>query len=74
VRCLGAPKDGDGWEAPLDEMIADAVDNAIDGLPAKSRRTDAGLEEAAGRAIRRVAGKEWGKRPIVTVMVTRLEE
>ena len=74
VRCLGAPKDGAGWEVPLDEMIADAVDDAIEGMPAKARRTDAGLEEAAGRAIRRVAGKEWGKRPIVTVMVTRLEE
>ena len=74
IRCLGAPKDGNGWEAPLDEMIADAVDDAVEEMPAKSRRTDAGIEEAAGRAIRRIAGRYWGKRPIVTVMITRLEE
>ncbi|HET7410205.1 MAG TPA: ribonuclease J [Paracoccaceae bacterium] len=74
IRCLGAPKDGEGWEAPLDEMIADAVDDAMDDLPAKTRRTDAGIEEVAGRAIRRVAGRYWGKKPVVTVMITRLEE
>ncbi len=62
------------WAAPLDEMIAEAVDDAIEDMPAKARRTDAGIEEMAGRAIRRIAGKEWGKRPIVTVIVTRLEE
>lgn len=74
VRCLGAPKEGDGWKAPLDEMIADAVDDAMEELPAKSRRSDGGIEEAAGRAIRRVVARYWGKRPVVTVMITRLEE
>ncbi len=74
VRCIGAPKDGESWSAPLDEMIADAVDDAIEDMPAKARRSDSGLEEVAGRAIRRVAGRHWGKRPVVTVMITRLEE
>lgn len=74
VRCLGAPKDGDGWAAPLDEMIADAIDDAIEDMPAKARRSDSGLEEAAGRAIRRIAGRYWGKKPVVTVMITRLQE
>lgn len=74
VTCLGAPKDGTGWAAPLDEMIADAVDETLDSLPAKTRRSDGGIREAAGRAIRRVAGRHWGKRPVVTVMVTRLED
>lgn len=74
VRCLGAPKTDDGWAAPLDEMIADAVDDAIEDMPAKARRTGSGIEEVASRAIRRIAGKEWGKRPIISVIVTRLEE
>jgi ribonuclease J len=74
VRCLGAPKGGNGRATPLDEMIADAVDDAIENMPAKARRTDAALEEAAGRVIRRIAGREWGKRPVVTVMITRLED
>jgi ribonuclease J len=74
VRCLGAPKDDESWAAPLDEMIAEAVDDAVEDMPAKARRTDAGIEEVAGRAIRRIAGKEWGKRPAITVIVTRLDE
>lgn len=74
VRCLGAPKDDESWSAPLDEQIADAIDDAMEDMPAKARRTDAGIEEVASRAIRRIAGKEWGKRPIITVMVIRLEE
>jgi ribonuclease J len=74
IRCLGAPKDDADWAAPLDEMIADAVDDAVEDMPAKARRTDAGIEEVASRAIRRIAGKEWGKRPVITVIVTRLEE
>ena len=74
VRCFGAPKDGEGWTSPLDEMIAEAVDLAIEDAPAKSLRTDAGVEEIAARAIRRVTGRLWGKRPVVSVIVTRLEE
>ena len=74
VRCLGAPKDGENWNAPLDEMIASAVDDAIEGAPAKSKRTDANLEELANRAVRNVTQKFWGKRPVTTVIVTRLED
>ena len=74
VRCLGAPKDGVDFRAPLDEMIAEEIDIEIDGAPAKTRRTATGLEELTGRAIRRVTGKVWGKRPVVTVLVTRLED
>jgi len=74
VRCLGAPNDGEGWSAPLDEMIAGAVEDAIDEMPLKTRRSDGGIEEAAGRAIRRIASRHWGQKPVVTVMITRLEE
>ena len=73
VRCFGAPKDGPDWSAPLDEMIAEAVDDALEGAPAKQRRSDKGAEEIAARAIRQVTGRHWGKRPVVTVMLTRLE-
>ncbi|MEM0987600.1 MAG: ribonuclease J [Pseudomonadota bacterium] len=73
VRCLGAPKDGPGWDAPLDEMMAEAVDTAIEDAPLKTRRSDNGVEDIAGRAVRRVANRYWGKRPVVTVLLTRLE-
>ena len=74
VRCLGAPRDGPDHSAPLDQMIADEIDDEIEGAPAKTRRTESGIEELAGRAIRRVTGRVWGKRPVVTVIVTRLED
>lgn len=74
VRCFGAPKDGPGWTAPLDEMLGEAVDLAIEDAPARSLRSDGGVEELAARAIRRVAGRLWGKRPVISVIVTRLEE
>ncbi|MEL6476823.1 MAG: ribonuclease J [Pseudomonadota bacterium] len=74
VRCLGAPKDGPNWNAPLDEMIATAVDDAIEGAPARARRSDRDVEELANRAVRNITQKFWGKRPVTTVMVQRLED
>ncbi len=74
VRCIGAPKDGPDYSAPLDEMIASEIDDEIDGAPAKTRKTDKGLEELAARAIRRVTGRVWGKKPVTTILVTRLDD
>ncbi|HUF55647.1 MAG TPA: ribonuclease J [Thermohalobaculum sp.] len=74
VRCLGAPKDGEGWPAPLEEMIAQSVDDAIEDTPRKNRRTDGPLEELILRAARRITGRYWGKKPVTTVMIARLEE
>ncbi len=74
VRCLGAPKDGEGWQSTLDEMIGEAVDDALDRAPKAARRSDSELEQIATRAARSVAVHRWGKKPVITVMVTRLEE
>ncbi|MCL5775486.1 ribonuclease J [Limibaculum sp. FT325] len=74
VRCLGAPKDGPNWSAPLAEMIADEVDAALEGAPRKARKTDAGIEDIALRAVRKVTNRHWGKKPVVSVIVHRLEE
>jgi ribonuclease J len=74
VRCLGAPKDGAGWKAPLDEMIAKAVDDAMEGAAKKTKRTDKGVEEIVSRAARSVAVHNWGKKPVITVMIIRLED
>ncbi|MBY8975341.1 ribonuclease J [Rhodobacteraceae bacterium NNCM2] len=74
VRCLGAPKEGPGWNGPLDEMISLAVDDAIENAPRKSKRADKNIEEIATRAARQVAQHRWGKRPVMTVIVVRLED
>ncbi len=74
VRCLGAPIDGLDWTSSLDEMIAEAVDEAIEGAPKKAKRADDDLEQLIVRAARGVAVRHWGKKPVMTVMITRLED
>jgi ribonuclease J len=74
VRCVGAPKRAADWPATLEQMTLKAVDEAMEGMPRKSRRTDAGIEDGITRAVRRIAMKYWGKKPMVTVIVTRLED
>ncbi|MEL6317006.1 MAG: ribonuclease J [Pseudomonadota bacterium] len=74
VRVTGAPTDGEGWPSPLDEMIADAVDAAVERMKPKERRSDQQIEEVASAACRRLCDKRWGKKPEVTAMVIRLEE
>ncbi|MEO1687236.1 MAG: hypothetical protein AAFU61_04955, partial [Pseudomonadota bacterium] len=70
---VGGPEEDADWPAPLDDLIAEAAEDAIDALP-KKRRDDEAVEEAASRAARRIASRRWGKKPTVTVLVTRLED
>ncbi|MEO0994604.1 MAG: ribonuclease J, partial [Pseudomonadota bacterium] len=74
VRVIGGPQEAPRWPAPLDEMIAQAIDEAIDSTPPKSRRSDAALEDLVVKAARRVCSRQWGKKPVTTVLLTRLEE
>ncbi len=74
VRLIGAPEDGDGWPAPLDEMVAEAVEEAVEGMKSKDRGSDERIEEVAKLAARRLCERYWGKKPEVSSIVTRLEE
>ena len=58
----------------IDQMIAKAVDDALEGAPRKVKRTDKGLEEIISRAARSVSVHHWGKKPVMTAMITRLED
>ncbi|MGR3779779.1 MAG: MBL fold metallo-hydrolase RNA specificity domain-containing protein, partial [Albimonas sp.] len=73
IRVLGGPVESERWPAPLEALIYEAVDEAVEGLP-KRRRADKDIEEVAARAVRAVCARRWGKRPVVTVIVTRLED
>ena len=53
--------------------MCDAVDDAVDGLP-KKKRSDKDIEDAANRAARQVCARRWGKKPVMTCIVTRLED
>ncbi len=74
VRVLGGPQDELSWRDDLETMIGEVVDSAVENAPKAKRRKDSQLEEIASIAARRIASKNWGKKPVTTVIVTRLEE
>ncbi len=67
---IGLPeKDRDG--ELLEDLMLDAAIGAVDSIP-RGRRKDLELvTEAVRRAVRAAANDAWGKKPIVTVFVTR---
>lgn len=55
----------------LEELMLDAAIGAVDSIP-RQRRKDLDLvQEAVRRAVRGAANEAWGKKPVVTVFVTR---
>lgn len=55
----------------LEEVMLDAAIGAVDSIP-RQRRKDLDLvQEAVRRAVRGAANEAWGKKPLVTVFVTR---
>ena len=55
----------------LEELMLDAAIGAVDSIP-RARRKDLDLvQESVRRAVRGAANEAWGKKPLVTVFVTR---
>jgi len=55
----------------IEELMIDAAVGAVDSIP-RQRRKDLDLvQEAVRRAVRGAANEAWGKKPLVTVFVTR---
>jgi ribonuclease J len=55
----------------LEEVMLDAAVGAVDSIP-RQRRKDLDLvQESVRRAVRAAANEAWGKKPLVTVFVTR---
>jgi len=64
-----ARTDADGEE--IEEIMIDAAVGAVNSIP-RPRRKDLDLvQEAVRRAVRAAANEAWGKKPLVTVFVTR---
>ena len=71
VTLRGLPEiTGDG--ADLAEMIEDELADVLQRLDARTVEDDEKLEEAVKRAARQTCQAEIGKKPEVTVMVSRL--
>ena len=55
----------------LEQLMLDAAIGAIESIP-RQRRKDLDLvQESVRRAVRAAANDAWGKKPLVTVFVTR---
>ncbi|HHN66948.1 MAG TPA: ribonuclease J [Thermopetrobacter sp.] len=57
---------------PMEEVLLDSADDALDGLSGAHRRDDDLVAERLRRAVRFAAKEHWGKRPVVRVLVQRL--
>lgn len=56
---------------PMEDLMLDAAIGAVDSIP-RQRRKDLDLvQESVRRAVRAAANQAWGKKPLVTVFVTR---
>jgi ribonuclease J len=56
----------------MEDTLYDAVLGAIESVPRARRKDLDTLREAVRRAVRAAANQTWGKKPIVTVFVTRV--
>jgi ribonuclease J len=53
------------------DIVREAVEGTIAGIPRKRRHESEMVREAVRRAVRAAVSQAWGKRPIVKVLVTR---
>jgi ribonuclease J len=73
VELMGLPPAGRGG-ADLAEMLERELTRFLDGAGAKVLRDDEKLDEGLRRVARQVAMNEIGKKPEVTVVISRLAE
>lgn len=55
----------------LEDLMLDAAIGAVDSIPRQRRKDLDMVQEAVRRAVRSAANEAWGKKPLVTVFVTR---
>jgi ribonuclease J len=53
-------------------FLRDAVERALDELPAGARRDDDAVRDAVRRALRRITNERFGKRPLIELHVVRI--
>jgi ribonuclease J len=71
VVAIGLP-DEDREGDDMEDILYDAVLSAVESIP-RTRRKDLGaLKESIRRAVRSTANEVWGKKPVVTVFVTKV--
>ena len=56
----------------MEDVVLDAVDGTLESIPPARRKDVELVRDAVRRAVRAAVDQEWGKRPIVKVMITKL--
>jgi ribonuclease J len=56
----------------MQDLIADAVDDAISSLPKARRRDPAAVEQAIERSVRGAVNNVWGKKPLCHVLILQV--
>lgn len=71
VSAIGLPAfdvEGDDME----DILYDSVLGAVESIPRGRRKDTDGVREAIRRSVRAAANEVWGKKPVVTVFVSRV--
>ncbi|MDB5553247.1 MAG: fold metallo-hydrolase [Rhizobium sp.] len=71
VTAIGLPAfDEEGED--MEDLLYDAVLGAVESIPRVRRKDLDMVKEAVRRSVRAAANHSWGKKPVVTVFVTRI--
>ena len=74
VDMRGAPAEDPTLPDTLPDLVTDAVEDVVDRLPAVRARDEGEVERAITSAVVRTTRQYWGRRPVVSVLVTRIGE
>ncbi|MBO0902177.1 ribonuclease J [Jiella sonneratiae] len=70
IVSLGLPQEDEEGE-DMEDILVDAAADAVESIPPKRRGDVETVREAVRRAVRFAASDAWGKKPIVTVFVSK---
>ncbi|MDR7027165.1 ribonuclease J [Rhizobium rosettiformans] len=68
---FGLPEYDDEGES-MEDTLYDAVLGAVESIPRSRRKDLETVREAVRRAVRSTANEAWGKKPVVTVFLTKV--
>lgn len=68
---FGLPEFDDEGES-MEDTLYDAVLGAVESIPRSRRKDLERVREAVRRAVRSTANEAWGKKPVVTVFLTKV--
>ncbi len=74
IDMRGAPAEDSALPDTLPDLVADSVEEALDRLPSGRSREEAEVERVVTSAVVRTTQQHWGRRPLVSVLVTRIVE